>query len=78
MAYIQGKQFSSFQGRRGNEYNETLYTRHRLRMPVATLALGLFAALAIAGGALDHLVTRFHSDGLSQIEFLTSELPDIE
>lgn len=75
MAYISGKQFSTFQGRGPNGSYETLSFRRRMRMPVATLALGLLAALAIAAGALDTLVAQVQSDNLSQIEFLTGELP---
>ncbi|MBU0644912.1 MAG: hypothetical protein KJ731_12710 [Alphaproteobacteria bacterium] len=75
MAYISGKQFSTFQGRGPNGSYDALSFRRRMRMPVATLALGLLAALAIAAGALDTLVARVQSDGLSQIEFLTGELP---
>ncbi|WP_417248780.1 hypothetical protein [Celeribacter sp.] len=68
MAFYSDSNFTTFQGRaisRGEI--------QRLRLPLATLALGLIAALAIAAGALNWIPEQqaAPSGELTNIEFLT-------
>ncbi|WP_460273703.1 hypothetical protein [Celeribacter sp. ULVN23_4] len=79
MAMQSTEHFTTFQGRAPKSQFELDSVQRRLRMPVATLALGLIAAVAIAGGALDRVMTHPVTGGLTDIEFLTvSPLSDIE
>ena len=78
MAYTSDKEFSSFQGRAPSvKFDDTSF-RRRMRLPFATLALGLVAAMAIAGGGLDRLIAMQTTAGLQNLEFLTGELPKDE
>lgn len=79
MAMQSTEHFSTFQGRAPKSQYELDSFHRRVRMPVATLALGLIAAIAIAGGALDRVISHQVTGGLTDIEFLTvSPLSDIE
>ncbi|SFI81239.1 hypothetical protein [Celeribacter neptunius] len=70
---------ASYQGRAPHAPLDPAGFRHRMRLPIATLGLGLVAALAIAGGALDRFVVgQSVTGGLSELEFLTGELPPVE
>ncbi|WP_321363556.1 hypothetical protein [uncultured Celeribacter sp.] len=76
MAAQDTNHFTTFQGR---SLQATLNAKHRrFRMPMATLVLGFLAAAAIAGGALDTLVARQVTGGLTDVEFLIAPLPDLE
>lgn len=78
MAYTSKDQFKSYQGRAyQNEANANAF-RRRMRVPMVTVALGLVAAMVIAGGGLDHFVAQTDTLGLSGVEFLTGELPKAE
>ncbi|MBU2890439.1 hypothetical protein [Celeribacter halophilus] len=78
MAAQDTNSFRTFQGHaRPMGLNETSF-RQRLRLPMATLVLGLMAALAIAGGALDTLIGRQVIGGLTDVEYLTAPLPVTE
>lgn len=69
MAYYIDRPFTTFQGRA-----QRSATRDRL--PMATLVLGLIAALAIAGGALNRFPVAQAPlmDELTDIEFLTGDV----
>ncbi|PTQ75143.1 hypothetical protein [Celeribacter persicus] len=75
MAMQSTPHFSTFQGRAPRSEHELDSFRHRMRVPVATLVLGLIAALAIAGGALDRVIAHQVTGGLTDIEYLTGTLP---
>jgi hypothetical protein len=75
MAMQSTPHFSTFQGRAPRSEHEIDSFRHRMRMPAATLALGLIAAIAIAGGALDRVISHQVTGDLTDIEFLTGTLP---
>ena len=72
MAYYSDRNFSTFQGRAAR-LNEDASRGNRLRLPTATLVLGMIAALAIAAGALNKLPAQSPlMDELIQIEFLSA------
>lgn len=77
MAYYSDNSFSTFQGRAETKSQEKTPAR-RLRLPIATLALGAIAAFAIAGGALNQLpmpqLAHSLTDELSEIQFLTGTI----
>ncbi len=67
------KNFSTFQGRRTDAQDVNSF-RRRMRLPVATLALGVVAAVAIAGGALDRIIFDDLSSELNDVHFLTGNI----
>lgn len=73
MAYYTQNDFRSYQGNARPMGFVPL--SQRLRLPVATLVLGAVAALAIAVGLFDRQQTQSVTGDLSQIEYLTGDLP---
>lgn len=69
----------SYQGHAKREPMDPISFRRRMRLPIATLGAGLVLGLAIAGGALDSVIVGHQvTDGLSELQFLTGELPQSE
>lgn len=77
MAFYSDRSFTTFQGRALGRGNALLTSR--LRLPVATLALGALASLVIAAGALNWFPEgQSFTGGLSDIEFLTGKTSNAE